>query len=477
MNHAIIFTGLTDGILSRLSGAKKISNVCEKAGWNVDVIDFFVEMSSLEREHLLDTLVNKHTRWIGISYTFLIKKHEMVNKFVEYIRQNHPHLKIILGGSSNFYDFIDADWFVNGFAENAILKILDYEFGNSPPPMYTKHHNGKFVSATKNYPSAQASDYSVSYDHSDFLNERDVLTIELSRGCRFRCAYCTYPFLGIKEDTTATEESIYRELNENYQKWGIKNYIIADDTINDRTSKLVKLKNVINRLDFKPLFAGYIRADLLHSHNEQIELIAECNIAGHYYGIETFNHESGKSIGKGLHPERQQQTLIEATNYFETHMDIFTASMGMVIGLPYETEETIMKTVEWLNQYWLNYQVTPYPLMIPKSDSEFMSVMGINLKEYGYEHIVDHHVKNINILDDDLIFWKSPWMNSYKALILRQQVRDNFKGKISFGAFSLPSVVSILGTSVNKQRLDIDTFKKYKQQHINEYILSKLNSA
>ena len=38
---------------------------------------------------------------------------------------------------------------------------------------------------------------------------------------------------------------------------------------------------------------------------------------GHFYGIESFNHKSAKAIGKGMHPDKVKQGLIDVKNYFK----------------------------------------------------------------------------------------------------------------------------------------------------------------
>ena len=45
-----------------------------------------------------------------------------------------------------------------------------------------------------------------------------------------------------------TEEDLYIEMMENYNKWGTTNYIISDDTFNDRDSKIERLARVVERL-------------------------------------------------------------------------------------------------------------------------------------------------------------------------------------------------------------------------------------
>lgn len=450
-NHAVIFTGEGRATsIVRMSGAKKIANVCEGLGWDVDVVDYFYDWSDHNLEALCLKLINENTKWVGISYTFLSYDPERVERFILKLSTFKNDLIVIMGGNSNFRDtYFSADWFVSGYAEEAIVKILDYEFGNGVVPMHSKLHDGRYIDATKNYTSAAAPSYSVHYNEKDYLTPNDILTIEFSRGCRFKCSYCTYPFLGIKEDTTALEENIYAELNENYQKWGIKNYIVADDTLNDRTSKLIAIRNVVSRLSFKPTFAAYVRADLFKSHPEQYELLAECNVQGQFYGIETFNHKAGASIGKGLHPDIVKDLLLKGREYFTKHMSYYRGNNSFIIGLPYETEEDIFETVRWNNEYWYDQATMMFTLMISTSGS-YISAFGQDLSKFGYEQLPG--VQSIGqSLDKVLINWKSPWMDSKKALDIRFRAINSLANRHYLSSFAFLNYSSLLGINAVKK--------------------------
>ena len=66
------------------------------------------------------------------------------------------------------------------------------------------------------------------------------------------------------------------------------------------------------KLDMVDMFA-----DLIASRPQDRELMAEIGFWGHYYGIETLNHESGKTIGKGINPDKLKTELKAIKKYFE----------------------------------------------------------------------------------------------------------------------------------------------------------------
>ena len=69
--------------------------------------------------------------------------------------------------------------------------------------------------------------------------------MEWSRGCIFKCAFCTYPILGVRDDHSRDENDLYEEMIENYERWGTKYYALADETVNDYHEKLERYAKVI----------------------------------------------------------------------------------------------------------------------------------------------------------------------------------------------------------------------------------------
>ena len=84
--------------------------------------------------------------------------------------------------------------------------------------------------------------------------------METSRGCRFACSYCNFPILGVKGDYTRSQECFERNIKENYDEWGVTEYIITDDTFNDYIPKIQKYGDVVQSLSFEPNFTGYVRS-------------------------------------------------------------------------------------------------------------------------------------------------------------------------------------------------------------------------
>lgn len=461
----------------RSIGAYRIATFLRQINWDVEVIDFCFNWPPQKLEFYLDYLLeNKKPKWIGISSTWIVKEVRLIQNVIKKIKKTNPEIKIIIGGQSPFLDDLMADYYIFGYAEIALKKVLDYEFNNGPPLIYKNFYSGKLINAEKDYVANELEDFKVQYIDNDFVNNKTTSVLEVSRGCKFKCAFCTFPYIGIKDNISTAEEHLYSQLMENYHKWGIKSYYISDETLNDRTEKLILLKNVVKRLDFKPNLAAFLRVDLFRSHPEQIELLGEANVWGHYYGVETLNHKTGKAIGKGQNPEYIKETLITLKNYFQKNIGEYKATVSMMIGLPYETKESILESDKWLTENFSSEGagVNWVPLDIPKDGK--LSAMGQDLSKFGYREIEPKITKFplSRGLYSNRVIWKNDFMDIYEAHDLRKKLGKKYQLSYFTAWTFLPIIGNKKASVLQNTHLPMLNFM-YKHEIILKYIEQKLS--
>ena len=190
-----------------------------------------------------------------------------MDRFVAWLKQEYPNIKTVVGGQSRaIMRTQNIDYYVHGYGEVAMLELVKAMVGNTNAnlifdPLF--FGSKKVITANKAYPSFPMKSLSIKYEERDDIQPWEWLTMEFARGCIFKCTYCNFPILGVKEDHTRTAEDFESDVRENYDRWGVKNYYVADETFNDYSEKIVKYANVVDKLDFKPVFTGFMRADLL----------------------------------------------------------------------------------------------------------------------------------------------------------------------------------------------------------------------
>lgn len=435
--HAIIFTGAENSAgLERVSGAYRIATILRREGWDVEVVDYFYYFTLDELKQLIDSRNQHYTvNWIGFSATWLSTWTEKIQRnvvdFVSYVKEKYPETNIITGGADPRLEldssrdvYKNIDYIVSGFGEVAIVELLKYLYSNGPKlKWWPTRWGGKHVDANAHYAAWPTTELSVDYEERDFLTGKEALGIELSRGCRFACSFCNFPILGVKDDTTRDIINLEYEFRRNYDKWGVKNYQISDETFNDRDEKLIKIANVVKSLPFEPNFNAFIRADLLVSKPHHKELLATARIWSQFYGIETLNHETGKRIGKGMHPDKIKAGLLDVRDYFRRNLGPYRGSVSLIFGLPKETRESLMATMKWFQDNWTSESVIAFPLNI--NTMGHLSKIDKDYESYGYRKMDPllrkqlAEERNAKEWDtDNFVIWENDQMNFFEAMDL-----------------------------------------------------------
>jgi radical SAM superfamily enzyme YgiQ (UPF0313 family) len=318
--------------------------------------------------------------------------HGRPDPWLNRIKELNSKTKIVFGGSGvAFYmDFMNVDNFIYGLSETMIIDYLH---------SLSKRGQKRFFNRVLGYDyKAQAPVWdfrnsSTRYTEYDFVTKQETLSLEVGRGCRFKCTFCSYPLIGQKniDDYLKFPEVLKAELMENYQRWGTTQYYIMDDTFNDSTEKLIMVKEVLDSLPFKIKFWCYLRIDLIAQHPEQISLLKEMGLNQTYFGIETFHPKASKVIGKGMDGNKRKAALALCKEIWGDDVHI---QAGFMVGLPYESEESIIETAAYLrdpscpiNEAWMfpvNMFNGEHPDSLGRNNWIYKSDFDNNYSKYGY---------------------------------------------------------------------------------------------
>jgi len=475
MKTAIIFNDSGDSITRRTFGAYRIASMMRDLGWNVEVIDWITRWSN---EQIL-LFCKKFNNIDLFAFGNLWMDDIFVIEKIKFLKDNFSNTKYLLGSPKPYQQDFGADVMIFGYAEHALAPTLDWMFSNGELPKGNYPSwapNSLLIDANHLYTALEIPNYKVDYADNDFILPSDVLTLEMSRGCKFKCKYCSYAFLGIKEDYSRNEESIYNELLDNYKKWGTINYIIADDTFNDRDSKIEKLVNVVKRLPFKVNFSAFIRLDLIISRPQQLELLVKARVWAHFYGVETFHLKAGRAIGKGMDHIKIKEGLLKVKKYFIDEIGLYRGTCAMIAGLPYEPVESWYESLEWLDKNWDCYLFWGLHISTDK-DMNTHSLFSKDSEKYGYRHIKDlkilkwiknNEISNIKSslthkLDKNMMFWEADWANFKDAAEFSMYYFNNYFKKIT-----IPNM-ELLNWWGREDMLDLTAGQVYINKELKEY--------
>ena len=477
----------------KYAGTFRIATQLRNAGFTVQCIDVTAYEGRWEAFlEIIRSLVGKNTLWVGISTTFLyhifgftysrtIKSFEKksannpnidqgILNFIKVVKNINPNTKFIAGGSRKF--LIEKYGF-KIFTKNNDTEIVEFtEYCAKKSKKIRAEFFGSLIEGSEfqEFPKSQNI-----FTKNDIVTPLDSLPIEVSRGCIFKCKFCSFPLNGKKKgEWVKHSNTLYDEFLKNYELHGVTDYSFSDDTYNDSEEKVKRLYDeVYSKLPFKLDFTTYIRLDLMIRFPDTVKYLQESGLKSAVFGIETINHESGKSIGKGLDPMEQFQFIEEIKkNEFK---EILTYS-GFIVGLPKDRKDEIEKLEEFLfseKNKLDDFVVEPLfitPIHIGHVSHKDFSEFDLEYEKYGYECY--EQIEESAFAD---IRWKNhitgmTFDQAYefsRRINLKVKTSDKFKmGGWAYGWYKSIGVSS--SDLINMSRKDI--FSKY---NINKLLETK----
>ena len=421
MPQVVIFTDVTYPGFGRYAGTYRIATELRLAGYEVQVVDFFTYWTFEQLCLIIDKFIDHRTVMVGFSCTFMNTHKEFSTRIerqkkwsessygvvfgredildvIGYIKAKNPHTSIVVGGHKADLCEVEplnkyVDWILNRQSDVSVVRLVEHLVDQSVE-LKTSYGN---VINDSTYPVEDYNKSRIIYNESDLIFPKENLPMEIARGCVFKCTFCSYPLLKKKQwDFTRDPKLICTDLLDAYNKYGTEGFLFADDTYNDSVEKVEKLHEEFVKLPFDLNFSTYARADMMISKPHTMDLLYESGMRSVFFGIETFNREAGKSIGKGMDPQKLRDGLYEAKS--RPGWDKIMTTSGFIIGLPHETEESLQETFEWLQRDDCPLDsYSPTVLQIAPT-----STIGKNMMKHGYEF--DSNGK-----------WKSEWMTEEQA--------------------------------------------------------------
>lgn len=403
----LLYGNNTFPILQKPAGVFRLATELRCSGFDtlcVDIGPLTVKHSSVF-DKIVDHFVGANTLWVGISVTFLShvlgveitpilskdglvenKRHkndELLLHFIDACKKKNPSIKFIIGGGIFFNLHQYGFYHFRGNADVEIVEFTKWCKNSLYSPKIQRL--GKIITGKefKEFSSAK-----IIWHKNDLVTPTDVLPIEISRGCIFRCKFCSFPMNGkTKGEWIKRSEVLLEEMISNFEQFGTTQYLFSDDTYNDSIEKISSLHDtVFSQLPFQLDFTTYLRFDLITRFPETADILKKSGLKSAMFGLETNNKDSAKAIGKGMDFDRQIDFMKRLKS--SSWDDILMAS-GFILGLPYDTPESWDQLQNFLlsADNPLDHWVVK-PLRINAVDKTFhhsyFSEFDLQVEKYGY---------------------------------------------------------------------------------------------
>lgn len=341
----------------RTIGAYRIATVLREAGKEVEVIDYISRWEFDKLQQYIKSF-RGNLEWIGISSKFKIKNAKeptgwltelSVKDELELINTiKQLDVPIVVGGPSIDYSRsslpYQIDYAVCGYADLAILAIDQHIQDSTAPLTHKIYDNIKVIYADTDYANIDLTNIQTYYHESDYILQGESFPLEIGRGCMFKCAFCSFAHIGKKPGTYVKDiDSLKKEIIDRWEKYGSTTYFFLDDTFNESIEKMRAIATLREETGIPFEFWAYCRLDVLASQPEMVDLIDKIGWKSFAIGMETFNRDSGRAVGKGADPEKLKNFL----KYLAARYPNIELKLHIIVGLPNDTKEALLETAKW----------------------------------------------------------------------------------------------------------------------------------
>lgn len=287
-----------------------------------------------------------------IGITSMTMKFGSVVKTAEICKKAKPDAKVVVGGPhatdwpAICFQSPNTDFCISGEAEESILKLLkalkDNHTDFSDIPGVSFKIDGKviirkqspFISNLDKYPFPGRE----LLLNQDKYTSEDMGVVMTTRGCPYRCGFCSHPPTVRYNDLNRVIEEI-RHIKD---KYGTQQFAIKDDSFTVNRKRTIQFCRLLMKEKLEINWDCSTRVNLIDDELLEIMQYAGCNTIK--VGIETGSERILKEVNKGVTFEQMKK----AANMLNRHGMFWSAYF--MYGLPTETEEDMLKTLDFVKE-------------------------------------------------------------------------------------------------------------------------------
>jgi anaerobic magnesium-protoporphyrin IX monomethyl ester cyclase len=349
-------------------GLGYLAAVLEKNQYKVDVID--CQVLGISYEKVKSELCKRKPNLVGITSTTLTYKSAL--RVAKIAKEVHPSCLTVLGGvHATFWDdkalqecpYLDV--VVRKEGENTILELAErLEAGKAFRDLLgITCRNGEEIVRNPDRPHIEDLDSLPYPAHHLWPIERlrkygkVVFPVMTSRGCTFWCVFCSAVRMFGRRYRVRSPKNVVDELEFLQKNYGAEQFTFYDDTFTVNQARTAKICGEIINRKLNIEWDCETRVDMVSKRLLQKMKDAGCFAV--WYGLESGSKRVLDAMGKGI-------SLAQVIRAFDWTKDVgLMAVVGVILGSPNETRETVWETVKFVERLDPDdvgyYIATPYP--------------------------------------------------------------------------------------------------------------------
>lgn len=342
---------------------------------------YTVEQYSELNINMMDSSIDEFLRKYEIqSYDFIALScyawsEEYVIKLLSTLKALDYKGKIILGGyqiTATSNDdlpilYPDAHYFVKGYAEESLYKILTTELPEHSVIPYD-------FPDLKSLPSPYLSGELI------ITSETKKIRWETKRGCTYGCGFCEWGNILRRKMAYFPLERVFNEL-EYFKQFKLEKINVLDATFNLGNNYLTILEKM---LELDTVFALQARFENIKDNDESMRFLELCsNPKIHLeFGLQTIVPEEMATIGR----DNKIEAIKKAFKLLDQHNISFEVSL--IYGIPNQTPSSFLKSIDFaLDNGCKPENISCFPLRIPRNSKLEKRKQELQIREEQNYHI------------------------------------------------------------------------------------------
>jgi anaerobic magnesium-protoporphyrin IX monomethyl ester cyclase len=315
----------------------------------------------------LEKLLQESPLAVCISSNFILMND--IKIMAEKIKHLAPHVAVIAGGMlvkkamhagenltegtlkflSTFHKKVDA-FVVEAKGEQTLVKLLKaFENGDDLSDVPNLAHfdeKGSVLFTARVEEEIHMDQTAIDWHKIPKAYLRHTLPVNSSRGCYYRCRFCTYHWLFPKVHYRSLEV-LRRELKAINNLGFIRHVRFTDDNFTARSDRIKAVLRMMIHEKFSFTWSSFARASALTP--ELVKLMKQSGCEFVDLGLESGSQTILDNMDKRL----SCQQSFEAIRLLNEHGIISRGSF--IIGYPGETRDTFFETIDFINESGLPY--------------------------------------------------------------------------------------------------------------------------
>jgi radical SAM superfamily enzyme YgiQ (UPF0313 family) len=392
LGHASILTNL---LLNNIK-VKEFSYSVNKANF-----DAYEVVNEVLKDSDEDTDIGIGAYVWNESYIQIILKELRKRGFRGRIILGGPQISYLKDNHESFYK--EADVFIKGYAEEAMLKLMSLPYGKIKPGIAgVKYANEPFLGNSANINLEEIPSIYL----NNIIRPQKFIRWETKRGCPFKCSFCQHRETDrvLMTRKHLNSDRIIREVEWICNNKVIQDVAVLDPTFNSGETYLEILKAFISN-GYKGKLSLQARLEMVK--DEFLELVAELNRSGSCvleFGLQTIHQMEQKIIERPNNMKKVDRVISQVNSMGIPY------EVSVIFGLPYQTLKSFRETVDYLKERKVPI-IKAWPLMLLRGTELYEKKSELGLIE-NYERAFESEDENEGRLQNNIPHViSSPWFS------------------------------------------------------------------